>query len=426
MAKEIEKKWKVHTNDPKKLFKSLSRRKGAKVKKIEQIYLSFEPIEKRIRKITDVKTGKISYIYGEKRDREDSGNDDSLYIREEFEKEVSQELWDKNSSSDLYIQKTRVVLRTGEEFDFFERGVILEKEFSSKKEVKNYSPPSIKGVLKYTRFNKSNQDLVKTKVELQKRADKALGKGFKIIAQPMSYDENLLISAKCGHIFELNADHIRTGENKGCKICNNLATPQKTAMSDEEIAKVISQYGNKEYSFIKKQEGYKNSRDSKVYVEHSSCGNKFWITVSNFKLGKGCPHCANSSNSKAMKFFKEELCKNGVFFEEEAKMVKNPKTGAFLRFDFWFPGIDTVVEIDGTQHFKAVACFGGEKAFKDTQYRDSVKNEFCKNNGIDLIRVPLVHAKSLRAVSHEQIKKRLIRLAKDLAKKEKEYAVAVA
>lgn len=60
-----------------------------------------------------------------------------------------------------------------------------------------------------------------------------------------------------------------------------------------------------------------------------------------------------------------------------------------LPFDFYFNiyGYDCVIEFDGLQHFKPIDYFGGEEAFKTGQKHDKIKNKYCKNNDIILIRI---------------------------------------
>jgi hypothetical protein len=41
----------------------------------------------------------------------------------------------------------------------------------------------------------------------------------------------------------------------------------------------------------------------------------------------------------------------------------------------------------GEQHFKPMGYFGGEKKLLYTQQNDKIKNEYCKNNNIRLIRI---------------------------------------
>lgn len=63
-----------------------------------------------------------------------------------------------------------------------------------------------------------------------------------------------------------------------------------------------------------------------------------------------------------------------------------------LKFDFYLPKINTVIEYDGQQHFTPIN-FGGSKenvenSFKENQKRDKIKNEYCKINNINIIRIP--------------------------------------
>lgn len=67
----------------------------------------------------------------------------------------------------------------------------------------------------------------------------------------------------------------------------------------------------------------------------------------------------------------------------------NPKTNHSLRFDFYLPDNKICIEFDGIQHFKPSTKLHGEnanKALKDQQYRDKLKNIYCKRNKIKLIR----------------------------------------
>lgn len=64
-----------------------------------------------------------------------------------------------------------------------------------------------------------------------------------------------------------------------------------------------------------------------------------------------------------------------------------------LPFDFYLPEYNTCIEYDGGQHFFPVN-FSGEEAeyaeqqFKTIQYHDQIKNQYCADNGITLLRIP--------------------------------------
>ena len=64
-----------------------------------------------------------------------------------------------------------------------------------------------------------------------------------------------------------------------------------------------------------------------------------------------------------------------------------------MRFDFYLLNKNKIIEYDGIQHFKPIT-FGGiskERAnenFETQKLKDKSKDEYCKNNNIELIRIP--------------------------------------
>ena len=63
-----------------------------------------------------------------------------------------------------------------------------------------------------------------------------------------------------------------------------------------------------------------------------------------------------------------------------------------LFFDFYIPKLNMVIEYDGIQHFEPVFRKGvtkekSVKLFEDSKIRDSIKNDYCKNNNIFLLRI---------------------------------------
>ncbi len=67
------------------------------------------------------------------------------------------------------------------------------------------------------------------------------------------------------------------------------------------------------------------------------------------------------------------------------------KNGYNLRFDFGilnnFGQLIQLIEYDGSQHFKPSEQFGGKQAFKELQERDKIKDNYCKEHNIPLIRI---------------------------------------
>lgn len=64
----------------------------------------------------------------------------------------------------------------------------------------------------------------------------------------------------------------------------------------------------------------------------------------------------------------------------------NPRTGYSLKFDFYLPNYNCCIEYDGQQHFFETSLCSD--SLKERQKRDEIKNQYCKDNDIKLIRIP--------------------------------------
>lgn len=83
----------------------------------------------------------------------------------------------------------------------------------------------------------------------------------------------------------------------------------------------------------------------------------------------------------------EILGKNGIDFISEYYDPKlfNHKTNCLLFFDFYLPKYKMVIEFDGPHHFKPGK---GENHLNKQIAKDCIKDKFCKNNGIKILRIP--------------------------------------
>ncbi len=58
-----------------------------------------------------------------------------------------------------------------------------------------------------------------------------------------------------------------------------------------------------------------------------------------------------------------------------------------MRFDFYLPEYDILIEYDGIQHVKPFDIWGGEEGLKLRQYRDKLKTQYAIQKDIPLIRI---------------------------------------
>jgi len=75
----------------------------------------------------------------------------------------------------------------------------------------------------------------------------------------------------------------------------------------------------------------------------------------------------------------QQLKDRNIFYVREVYFYgcTNPKTGCELRFDFYIPNKNLIIEYDGKDFHED----------NDVQYRDSVKNKFAKLNKIKVVRI---------------------------------------
>lgn len=104
---------------------------------------------------------------------------------------------------------------------------------------------------------------------------------------------------------------------------------------------------------------------------------------------QSCGCLRNESVSKFEIFISDILSKSHILFYKEygfndCKGVGNKK----LRFDFYLPDYNTLIEYDGEQHFKPIEYFGGEEKYNILKNNDEIKNKYCKTHKINLIRIP--------------------------------------
>ena len=152
----------------------------------------------------------------------------------------------------------------------------------------------------------------------------------------------------------------------------------KKLTTEEFITKSNLIHNNKyDYSLV----NYENS-SSKIKIICPVHG-IFEQTSSEHLHGSGCPTC---NDSKGERKISKYLSEHEIKFEKQMKF-QNCKNINLLPFDFYLPEQNICIEFDGRQHYEIIEYFGGEQKLKYTQHNDQIKNDFCKNNNIQLIRI---------------------------------------
>ena len=188
----------------------------------------------------------------------------------------------------------------------------------------------------------------------------------------------ILITCRLHGLFEQTpSDHLA---GKGCRIC-----ARQFPVSDEEyIERFKKVHGNK-YDYSKFQYVDRNTKSIFICKKHG----EFQALPYNHLAGNDCYKCKSSNGEKIIKNW---LLKNNIIFEQQ-KRFPSCKNKQPLAFDFYIQSYNMLIEYDGIGHFEPVIwgnVITEERAnqlFKEVQFRDVIKDNWAKENGIYLLRI---------------------------------------
>lgn len=169
----------------------------------------------------------------------------------------------------------------------------------------------------------------------------------------------------------------KSRNNQTCPICNNKGF----SLPLQEFLKRMERKYPNEFDILDAT-NYHGIRNSEIFIKHS-CGFCFVKTPEGI-LKHGCPKC-NKKRTKGEREISGILEKYDIpFISQYFQKINNQNHF----FDFYLPRAKTIIEFDGEAHFYPIEYFGGELKFKEIRKKDFEKNNWCKENGITIIRVP--------------------------------------
>lgn len=203
-------------------------------------------------------------------------------------------------------------------------------------------------------------------------------------------DDIEIICKRHGSFWQRPANHL-TG-NK-CPKCRNLHT------TEEFIFNVSKKHGDiYDYSLV----DYTHNRNKVKIIckTHGIFEQKAGIHMD----GKGCPTC---SSSKGELNIKKWLMDNNIKYESQKTFEDcvNPKTNYHLKYDFYLPDFNTLIEYDGKQHYVYIKEWTGDtkSEFENRQLKDKIKTRYAKNKKIKLIRIKYT-IKSIDKILRKKLK----------------------
>ena len=154
---------------------------------------------------------------------------------------------------------------------------------------------------------------------------------------------------------------------------------QKQAELDKKRCKIGKSLYNKQYYIKNKQKELDRVKQYQISVGLRS----------------------DSSNGKTIpeKRIEKFLISNNIDYICE-KTFDDCKNVSFLHFDFYLPKLNLIIEFDGPFHTKPIY---GEDVLKKVKINDQIKNKYCKDNNINLLRISYLNLKNIEEILSEEI-----------------------
>lgn len=111
------------------------------------------------------------------------------------------------------------------------------------------------------------------------------------------------------------------------------------------------------------------------------------MTLNQFMNARRVHPSLIKSKSKAELITTQTLEKLDICFEKE-KTFEGCKDVYKLRFDFFLPKYNLVIECHGKQHYEENNYFGGYLGFLGGQNRDNIKQRYCEEQKIKFVEIP--------------------------------------
>jgi len=209
----------------------------------------------------------------------------------------------------------------------------------------------------------------------------------------------------CGNQTVIRGYSLTTGNTTscGCKIKETLSKRNKELGKIKRIKEIGNRYGK--LIVLDLDLSRTNSSQNAWWECECDCGNT--TSVSGVDLRRGhtisCGCAKSKGELKIISLLQENLLTYSYQYSfDDLIGITNKLKFDFAIFKEW-EILSHLIEFDGVQHFNPCVYFGGQETFQRTKELDYLKNEYCKQNNIPLIRIKYTLLDTLK-ISHLLLK----------------------
>lgn len=221
--------------------------------------------------------------------------------------------------------------------------------------------------------------------EFRDKANRLRGDRYTVVSSYLRWNVPVEVYCKkCGNYFPSIPNNFLRGS--GCPECKRKSLSIQHTTPYEEAEDIVESKSNGDYKIIK--DSYKGTNSLATFY-HYSCNRTFPAKPNNFICNDSrCPLCyLEGKQSKGESYIQKFLDDNDIKYIYP-KSFSDLKCHYPLRYDFYIPKFNLLIEFQGQQHYYPVNIFGGKEHFEIQKEHDYMKYKYANDNGYNLLLVP--------------------------------------
>lgn len=333
------------------------------------------------------------------------------------ENQIVQVKWG-GTNKEWYTSKGYVYTKKGDTFDVKAKDLpkgshvhvnitcdICGKDFSRSMKYFNNRPDKTVCVCRNCNMVKVNMDnrVERAKKQFDVISEICKQKNYKLLMNESEFIDNYInIDTRIEFLCEKHGIQNMTIKEllncKRCHLCSREELGKSMMHTPEYIKSVIESYnGNK---WLNPDE-YIGTTVKNLKIRCGLCGQIYITSFNSYATDsvaqRKCFSCS-CRESKGEIIIRNFLEDNHIVFERE-KSFLDCRDVKPLPFDFYLPNYNLCIEFDGQHHFENRG-FGN---LETTKKHDEIKNKYCKDNGINLLRIPYWEGNDIEKIISKQL-----------------------